>query len=140
VAACVGATWIAGGVGGTIKLLAQSLRPGGSSSSASLLAAAAADGDVARAVCRLNLRLSPASGTSRVFGRSAATSWKWFWRTKTAGTDYEAAKWLTMRRWLEANPHDEFAKDVRAKLSSEPSATQFTRANTWLGRVRADDA
>ena len=33
---------------------------------------------------------------------------------------YEAAKWLTMRRWLEANPDDEFAKDVRAKLTSEP--------------------
>ncbi len=33
---------------------------------------------------------------------------------------YEAAKWLTMRRWLEANPDDEFAKDVRARLTSEP--------------------
>ena len=33
---------------------------------------------------------------------------------------YEAAKWLTMRRWLEADPDDEFAKDVRAKLTSEP--------------------
>lgn len=25
-----------------------------------------------------------------------------------------------MRRWLEANPDDELAKDVRAKLTSEP--------------------
>ncbi len=33
---------------------------------------------------------------------------------------YEAAKWLTMRRWLEANPDDELAKDVRAELTSEP--------------------
>jgi SAM-dependent methyltransferase len=32
----------------------------------------------------------------------------------------EAAKWLTMRRWLDANPGDEFAKDVRAQLTSEP--------------------
>jgi hypothetical protein len=30
---------------------------------------------------------------------------------------YEAAKWLTMRRWLEANPDDELAKDVRATLT-----------------------
>ena len=29
VAACVGATWIAGGIAGTIELLAKSLRPGG---------------------------------------------------------------------------------------------------------------
>ena len=33
---------------------------------------------------------------------------------------YEAAKWLTMRRWLEANPDDELAKEVRARLTSEP--------------------
>jgi hypothetical protein len=33
---------------------------------------------------------------------------------------YEAAKWLTMRRWLEDNPNDELAKEVRAKLTSEP--------------------
>ena len=33
---------------------------------------------------------------------------------------YEAAKWLTMRRWLEANPGDELAEEVRAQLTSEP--------------------
>ncbi|HSJ80891.1 MAG TPA: SAM-dependent methyltransferase, partial [Thiobacillus sp.] len=37
-----------------------------------------------------------------------------------SGDRYEAAKWLTMRRWLEANPDDDFATDVRAKLASEP--------------------
>lgn len=31
-----------------------------------------------------------------------------------------AAKWLTLRRWLEANPDDELAKEVRVELSSEP--------------------
>lgn len=33
---------------------------------------------------------------------------------------YEAAKWLTMRRWLDANPDDELAKEIRAQLTSEP--------------------
>jgi hypothetical protein len=33
---------------------------------------------------------------------------------------YEAAKWLTMRRWLDANPDDDFAKDIRDKLTLEP--------------------
>ncbi|HPQ16164.1 MAG TPA: hypothetical protein PLP04_13095, partial [Bryobacteraceae bacterium] len=33
---------------------------------------------------------------------------------------YEAAKWLTMRRWLDANPGDDFAPEVRALLTSEP--------------------
>jgi hypothetical protein len=33
---------------------------------------------------------------------------------------YEASKWLTMRRWLGAHPDEEFAREVRAKLTSEP--------------------
>jgi hypothetical protein len=33
---------------------------------------------------------------------------------------YEAAKWLMMRRWREANPDDDFAEEVRAKLTLEP--------------------
>ena len=41
---------------------------------------------------------------------------------------YEAAKWLTMRRWLEANPDDDFAKDVRSRLTSEPERyASYTR-------------
>ena len=32
----------------------------------------------------------------------------------------QAAKWLTMRRWFEAKPGDELAKEVRAKQTSEP--------------------
>ena len=41
---------------------------------------------------------------------------------------YEAAKWLTMRRWLEANPDDDFAKNVRAELTSAPERyASYTR-------------
>jgi hypothetical protein len=41
---------------------------------------------------------------------------------------YEAAKWLTMRRWLEENSHDDFAQEVRARLTSEPKRyTAYTR-------------
>ncbi len=41
---------------------------------------------------------------------------------------YEAAKWLTMRRWLEADPGGEFAKEVRAQLTSKPArCAAYTR-------------
>ncbi len=41
---------------------------------------------------------------------------------------YEAAKWLTMRRWLEANPDDELAPEVRDQLHTEPVRhTAYTR-------------
>jgi hypothetical protein len=34
---------------------------------------------------------------------------------------YEAAKWLNIRRWLDANPHDELAGDMRAELDAAPA-------------------
>ena len=41
---------------------------------------------------------------------------------------YEAAKWLTMRRWLEANPNDDFAQEVREQLRTSPGRhVTFTR-------------
>ena len=41
---------------------------------------------------------------------------------------YEAAEWLTLRRWLEANPDDDFAKEVRTQPASEPGRyTAYTR-------------
>jgi hypothetical protein len=45
---------------------------------------------------------------------------------------YEAAKWLTMRRWLDANPDDNFANDVRAYLTSEPGR-YVTYTREYLG-------
>ena len=34
---------------------------------------------------------------------------------------YVAAQWLNMRRWLDQNPHDELAPDLREELTSEPA-------------------
>jgi hypothetical protein len=45
---------------------------------------------------------------------------------------YEAAKWLTMRRWLETNPGDDFAKVVRAELTSAPGR-YATYTREYLG-------
>ena len=45
---------------------------------------------------------------------------------------YEAAKWLTMRRWLEANPDDDFAKEVRTQLTLEPKR-YATYTREYLG-------
>ena len=69
VAACLGATSIAGGVAGTVELLAQSLRPGGIVLIGEpFWRQIPPTEDVARgSESRLDLRLSPASSTSRVF-------------------------------------------------------------------------
>ncbi|NLE95144.1 MAG: class I SAM-dependent methyltransferase [Dehalococcoidia bacterium] len=136
VAACVGATWIGGGVAGTIELLAQSLRPGG--------------------VILIGepywLRLPPTENVARECHASSLSDYlmlpellasfgelgydvvEMVLANQDGWDRYEAAKWLTMRRWLDANPGDDFAKEVRAQLTSEPERyARYTRAYTGWG-------
>jgi len=130
VAACVGATWIGGGVAGTIELLAKSLRPGG--------------------IILIGepywLRLPPTEEIAKGCGAVAIADFltlpdlvasfdgldydvvEMVLANQDGWDRYEAAKWLTMRRWLEAHPDDDFAEDVRARLTTEPKRyTAYTR-------------
>ena len=122
VAACLGATWIGGGVVGTIELLAKSLRSGG--------------------IILIGepywLRLPPTDDVARECDAGSISDFLMLPDLLASFGDldydvvemvladqegwdrYEAAKWLTMRRWLEANPDDDFAKEVRARLTLEP--------------------
>ena len=122
VAACVGATWIGGGVPGTIELLQRSLRPGGI-----ILVGEPywrqlpPTEEVARgceATSIAEILLLPELLAS--FGRLGCDVVEMVLADQDSWDRYEAAKWLTMRRWLAANPDDEFATEVRAQLSSEP--------------------
>jgi len=130
VAACLGATWIGGGVAGTIELLTKSLRPEGiiligepywlrlpptEDAAKNCLAGSISDflmlpeliasfGDLGYDV--VEMVLADLEGWDR----------------------YEAAKWLTMRRWLKVNPNDDLAKEIRAQLTSEPKRyAEYTR-------------
>ncbi len=122
VAACLGATWIAAGVVGTIELLAQSLRSGGIILIGepywrrSPPTEAVAKGCLAGAISDF-LLLPELLASFRHLGYDVV---EMVLADHDSWDRYEAAKWLTMRRWLEANPDDEFTKDVRAKLTSEP--------------------
>lgn len=134
VAACVGATWIGGGVAGTIALLAQSLRPGGI-----ILVGepywrqlppteAVAKGCLAHAIADfLTLPQLLAS-----FGQLGYDVVEMVLANQDGWDRYEAAKWLTMRRWLEAHPDDELAGEVRAQLSTEP-VRYATYTREYLG-------
>ncbi len=122
VAACVGATWIAGGVVGTIELLARSLRTGGI-----ILVGEPywrklpPTEDVAKG-CHANsiADFLTLPGLLASFGQLGYDVVEMVLADQDSWDRYEAAQWLTMRRWLEANPGDELAKDVRAKLTSGP--------------------
>ncbi len=122
VAACLGATWIGGGFAGTIELLARSLRTGGI-----ILIGEPywrqlpPTEDVAR-MCEgsaiSDFLILPQLLAS--FGRLGYDVVEMVLADQDGWDRYEAAKWLTMRRWLDANPDDELAQEVRAQLTSEP--------------------
>ena len=123
VAACLGATWIGGGVAGTIELLARSLRPEGiiligepywRQMPPTEDVAKQCDGASISDFLTLPELLAS-------FGRLGYDVVEMVLADQDSWDRYEAAKWLTMRRWLEANPDDEFAKEVRAQLTSEPA-------------------
>ena len=122
VAACLGATWIGGGVAGTIGLLAKSLRSGGiiligEPYWVQLLPTE----DVARE-CDAN-SISDFLILPELLASFSDLDYdvvKMVLADQKGWDRYEAAKWLTMRRWLEANPYDDFVKEVRAKLTVEP--------------------
>jgi len=122
VAACVGATWIAGGIAGTIELLARSLRTGGI-----ILIGEPywrqlpPTEEVARGCLANSISGYFMLPELLTFFDSLGYDVVEMVLADQDGWDrYEAAKWLTMRRWLEANPNDELAKDIRADLTSEP--------------------
>jgi SAM-dependent methyltransferase len=134
VAACVGAAWIGGGVAGTIELLAKSLRKGGI-----ILIGEPywrqlpPTEDVAKECLATSISdflILPELLAS--FGRLSYDVVEMVLANQDGWDRYEAAKWLTMRRWLEANPGDELAKEVRAQLTSEPKR-HATYTREYLG-------
>jgi len=134
VAACLGATWIGGGVAGTIELLVRSLRPGG----IILIGEPywrqlpptedVAKGCLAHAISDF----LPLPELLLSFGRLGHDVVEMVLADQDGWDRYEAAKWLTMRRWLEANPDDELAEEVRAQLCSEP-VRYATYTREYLG-------
>ena len=134
VAACVGATWIGGGVAGTIALLARSLRPGG----IILIGEPywrqppptedVAKGCLANSIS--DFLMLPE--LLALLGHLGYDVVEMVLADQDSWDRYEAAKWLTMRRWLEANPDDEFATEIRSALSSEP-VRYATYTREYLG-------
>jgi len=134
VAACIGATWIGGGVAGTVELLARSLRSGG----IILIGEPywrqlpptedVAQGCLAHSIS--DFLVLPDLLAS--FGPLGYDVVEMVLADQDGWDRYEAAKWLTMRRWLDANPDDELASEVRAMLTSEPKR-YATYTREYLG-------
>ncbi len=127
VAACVGATWIGDGVAGTAALLARSLRPGG----LMLIGEPywrreVPDEETARA-CHARGRDDFQSLPELVerFGGLGYDVVEMVLASQDSWDRYQAAQWLSLRRWLDAHPDDEPAAEVREELTAEPA--RYTR-------------
>jgi SAM-dependent methyltransferase len=136
VAACVGATWIGGGVAGTIKLLEQSLLPGGIILIGEPYWRQLPPTEEVAKKC-LAHSISDFLALPELvasFGRLGYDVVEMVLANQDGWDRYEAAKWLTMRRWLDANPGDEFAKEVRSQLTTEPERyATYTREHLGWG-------
>lgn len=129
-AACVGATWIGGGVSGTVDLLRRSLRGGG----VMLIGEPywrrePPDQDTVEACHATNksdFRALPE--LIEQFGALGCDVVEMVLADQDSWDRYQAAQWLTMRLWLDHNADDELAEQVRAELASEPARyVRYTR-------------
>ncbi|MGW0903248.1 SAM-dependent methyltransferase [Streptomyces sp. NPDC002853] len=122
-AACVGATWIGGGVAGTVELLGQSLRPGG----LMLIGEPywrrdVPDQETAEA-CHAGSKdeFLVLPELMEQFGDLGYDVVEMVLADQDSWDRYQAAQWLNLRRWLDQNPDDELAGEIRAELTTEPA-------------------
>jgi SAM-dependent methyltransferase len=123
VASCIGATWIGDGVAGTIEILERSLKPGGM-----LLIGEPywrldpPDEETARA-CHAERRsdFRPLPDLVAHFGQLGWDLVEMVLSNQDDWDRYSASHWLSVRRWLDANPDDELAPEMRAELHAEPA-------------------
>lgn len=122
IAACIGASWIGGGLAGTIALLEQSLKPGG------LLLIGEPywridppDEETVRgchAAAKSDFVSLPELGEQfRDLGWDLV---EMVLADQDSWDRYAAAQWLNVRRWLDANPDDELWPKMRAELDQSP--------------------
>ncbi|MBB5868153.1 SAM-dependent methyltransferase [Allocatelliglobosispora scoriae] len=123
VAACIGASWIGDGITGTIALLERSLRPGGTilvgepfwrgeppTGAEALQACHAETPDFYRTLPAL----------VEHFGELGYDLVEMVLADEDSWDRYRAASWLNLRTWLDENPHDELAPELRAELDTAP--------------------
>jgi len=123
VAACVGATWIGGGVAGAIELLSKSLARNGIILIGEPYWLSPPPNEEAVRGCGAGsltdfLTLPELLASFGALGYDVV---EMVLADREGWDRYEAAKWFNMRRWLEANPEDDFAPEVRTLLSSVPT-------------------
>ncbi|MGW1893420.1 SAM-dependent methyltransferase [Streptomyces sp. NPDC002004] len=121
-ASCIGATWIGGGLAGTVRLLERSLRQGGMMLIGEPYWRREPPDQQTVEACHARRKhdFLPLPGLVERFGDLGYDVVEMVLADQDSWDRYRAAQWLNVRRWLDANPHDELAPELRAELSTDP--------------------
>ncbi|GLY23804.1 class I SAM-dependent methyltransferase [Micromonospora sp. NBRC 101691] len=122
VAACVGATWIGGGVPGTLEILERALRPGGMLLVGEPYWRRTPPDEATVQGCYAT---SPEDfhdlpGLVELFGRCGFDLVEMVLADQDSWDRYAAAHWLNLSRWLDDNPDDDLAPQFRVELTEDP--------------------
>jgi SAM-dependent methyltransferase len=122
IAACVGATWIGSGVAGTVELLRRSLAPGGMTLIGEPYWRREPEDQTVVEGCHMTrkddlLTLPELLEQFRGLGCDVV---EMVLADQDSWDRYVSAQWLNIRRWLDDNPDDELADEMRAELAAAP--------------------
>ena len=122
-AACIGATWIGGGVSGTVALLRHSLEPGGIILIGEPFWRREPPDQATIDGCHAAHKEEFVSLPDLIerFGSLGCDVVEMVIANQDSWDRYVAAQWLNIRRWLDRNPDDELAGQMRAELASAPA-------------------
>ncbi|MFD4831899.1 SAM-dependent methyltransferase [Streptomyces uncialis] len=122
IAACIGATWIGSGVAGTVELLRRSLAPGGMMLIGEPYWRREPEDQATVEGCHMARKddLLTLPELLQQFGDLGCDVVEMVVADQDSWDRYVAAQWLNIRRWLDANPDDELADEMRAELIAAP--------------------
>ena len=122
VVSCLGASWIGGGVAGTIALMERSMRPGGMVLLGEPYWAKEPPDEATVRGCWASSRedFLPLPLLVRHFGEQGWDLVEMVLASPDDWDRYVAAQWLSIRRFLDEHPDDELAPEMRAELDTAP--------------------
>nr|WP_275941488.1 class I SAM-dependent methyltransferase [Planosporangium mesophilum] len=122
VAACIGATWIGSGVAGTLDLLERDLHPGGLLLVGEPFWRTDPPDQATVEGCHVSAKEDhhDLPGLVALFGKLGWDLVEMVLADEDSWDRYVAAQWLNVRTWLDANPDDDLAGELRAELDDAP--------------------
>lgn len=122
VAACIGATWIGNGTTGTLELLERSLRPGGLVLIGEVYWRKEPPDQETIEGCYVSSKdeVADLPGLVALFGQQGWDLVEMILTDEDGWDRYAAAQWFTVRAWLDENPDDDMAGEMRAELDDAP--------------------